>query len=103
DEYPPARYPAFVLGPAYIVGRNAIDKLLEYAPFTPFLWLEDVYVTGLVAHAAGVKHVQTERILYTKKLSRKLYVGPMAFYIGANERNKKTSWAYIMKYGPVGK
>ncbi|XP_064085525.1 beta-1,3-galactosyltransferase 5-like isoform X4 [Macrobrachium nipponense] len=101
EEYPPDRYPPFVLGPAYIVGRNAIDKLLEYTPYTPFLWLEDVYMTGLVAKAAGVKHVQAEKTLYTKKLSRRLFVGPVSFLIGASEKVKKTAWAGIIKYGPT--
>ncbi|XP_066962745.1 beta-1,3-galactosyltransferase 5-like isoform X3 [Macrobrachium rosenbergii] len=103
EEYPPDKYPPFVLGPAYIVGRNAIDKLLEYTPYTPFLWLEDVYMTGLVAKAAGIKHVQAEKTLYTKKLSRRLFVGPVSFLIGASEKVKKTAWAGIIKYGPITK
>ncbi|XP_068203276.1 beta-1,3-galactosyltransferase 5-like isoform X2 [Palaemon carinicauda] len=103
EEYPPDKYPPFVLGPAYIVGRNAIDKLLEYVPYTPFLWLEDVYMTGLVAKAAGIKHVQAEKTLYTKKLSRRLFIGPVSFLIGASEKIKKTAWAGILKYGPARK
>ncbi|KAG7168349.1 Beta-1-3-galactosyltransferase 5-like 3 [Homarus americanus] len=103
EEFPPSRFPPFMLGPAYIIGRNSIDRLLVYSSYVPFLWLEDVFLTGLVAHAAGVEHIQVEKILYTKKLSRQLYKGKVAFYPGASEKNKKNAWAGIIKYSRITK
>ncbi|KAK8733974.1 hypothetical protein OTU49_006275 [Cherax quadricarinatus] len=103
EEYPEEIFPPFVLGPAYILGRNAVDRLLAYISHTPFLWLEDVYITGLVAHAAGIKHVQVDKVLYTKKLTKKLYSGQQVFYIDASEKNKAVSWAKILKYAHVQK
>lgn len=58
EEYPERFFPPFVHGPAYIVGREAAKELLNFVPYVPFVKLEDVYVTGLVAHAAKIKHVQ---------------------------------------------
>ncbi|XP_045625542.1 beta-1,3-galactosyltransferase 1 isoform X2 [Procambarus clarkii] len=98
EEYPDKFFPPFVFGPAYIVGRNAVERLLAYVAHTPFLWLEDVYITGLVARAAGIRHVNIGRELYTKKPTRKLYGGKVAFYIGASEKNKAVAWAGILKY-----
>ncbi|XP_042894138.1 beta-1,3-galactosyltransferase 5-like [Penaeus japonicus] len=101
EEYKLDYYPPFVLGPAYIVSGNAVDRLLKYASHTPFLWLEDVYTTGLVASAAGITRVQIDRTLYTKKLSRQLYSNQIAFLIGADEKRKKIAWRGIMKNSPV--
>lgn len=101
EEYKLDYYPPFVLGPAYVVSGNAVDRLLQYAAHTPFLWLEDVYMTGLVAAAAGVNRVQAERTLYTKKLSRQLYSSQVAFLLGADDKRKKLAWSAIVKNSPV--
>ncbi|XP_037788179.1 beta-1,3-galactosyltransferase 5-like isoform X2 [Penaeus monodon] len=101
EEYKLTYYPPFVLGPAYIVSGNAVDRLLQYAAHTPFLWLEDVYITGLVASAAGINRVQAERTLYTKKLNRDLYSRQTAFLLGADEKRKKVAWSSIVRNSPV--
>ncbi|KAG0720271.1 Beta-1,3-galactosyltransferase 5 [Chionoecetes opilio] len=98
EEYPDERYPPIVLGSAYIVDRNAVDVLLAYVPYVPMLWLEDVYLTGLVAKKAGIKLKQTERTLYTKRVTRKLYFGSVTFLIDPKEKDYDVAWQGIMRY-----
>lgn len=46
--------PPFLSGTAYVVSRAAVAPLLHHATITPYINLEDVFTTGLVATAAQV-------------------------------------------------
>ena len=55
-EYPDAEYPDFCLGSlGTIFSHQALTLLLEQVPKTRFLWLEDVYNTGLLRLSAGLQ------------------------------------------------
>ncbi|XP_069952292.1 beta-1,3-galactosyltransferase 4-like isoform X2 [Cherax quadricarinatus] len=97
EEYPENIFPPFVLGPAYIVGAHAVRRLLKYVAQTPFLWLEDVFTTGLVAHLAHVPHVQTE-FLYTGNPSVELFYGQKAFMTETSEDKRRYGWEGIKKF-----
>ncbi|XP_066962720.1 uncharacterized protein [Macrobrachium rosenbergii] len=101
EEYPEKEYPPFVHGPAYVVGRAAARLLLKYAPYVPFLKLEDVYTTGLVAHAAQVKHVQINGVINTLGMSSKLFNGSQALLEETNAKSRKEAWEGIAIYAPV--
>ena len=49
-------WPHVVTGPAYVISVSVIDRLLEKALLasTPFVTMEDIYITGLVRHYANV-------------------------------------------------
>ncbi|XP_003747177.1 beta-1,3-galactosyltransferase bre-2-like [Galendromus occidentalis] len=54
EEYEAAYFPPHLQGSFYVIAESAVAKLHEYL-FTPrFLFIEDVYLTGLVARAANV-------------------------------------------------
>ncbi|KAL1435353.1 hypothetical protein MTO96_032361 [Rhipicephalus appendiculatus] len=57
EEYKPESYPDFVSGSAYVVGGEVIAPLYFQTGRVRPLWLEDVYVTGLCAEAAGIPRV----------------------------------------------
>lgn len=57
EEYKPDSYPDFVSGSAYVVGGEVIVPLYAQTGRVRPLWLEDVYVTGLCAEAAGIPRV----------------------------------------------
>ncbi|XP_063880299.1 beta-1,3-galactosyltransferase 5-like [Scylla paramamosain] len=98
EEYPLEHYPPIVLGSAYIVDRNTVDILLAYVPYVPMLWLEDVFLTGLVAKRAGIKLKQVERMLYSGRLSRRLYSGSQVFLVDPKENEVKQAWEGIVRY-----
>ena len=49
------------MGGAYLIGNQALPRLLSAAQATPLLPIEDVYVTGLCAIASKVDLIQSKR------------------------------------------
>ncbi|CAG0922543.1 unnamed protein product [Notodromas monacha] len=49
------KFPNFVTGPAYAFTSDVLPKLVAMARATPYLKLEDVYVTGVLADRAGIE------------------------------------------------
>ncbi|CAG0902541.1 unnamed protein product [Darwinula stevensoni] len=60
SEYPGSEYPPYCAGLAYALTTNSARKLLERRTRTrgsvPSLWIDDVYVTGVLAEEAGFRH-----------------------------------------------
>jgi len=48
-------YPTYVSGAAYVISGDAVGLLLSAAAGSPVFWIEDVYVTGMLARAAGLQ------------------------------------------------
>ena len=59
DEYRPSTLPDFTTGQAYLFPADVARDLYEAALERPYLKLEDVFVTGIVADAVGVGRVHT--------------------------------------------
>ena len=47
-------YPTFVTGPSYAVSKAAVPALLELAMESPYIHLEDVFITGVLAEKASI-------------------------------------------------
>ncbi|KAK3851178.1 hypothetical protein Pcinc_042157 [Petrolisthes cinctipes] len=56
SEYPGHRYPDFLAGWAYLATRSAAKALVKAAAAasTPPFWIDDVYMTGMLATVAGI-------------------------------------------------
>ncbi|KAI5631781.1 galactosyltransferase domain-containing protein [Phthorimaea operculella] len=67
-QYPKKILPDFATGPAYLLTRDAIHPLLSVALSQPYVRLEDVYVTGILANKVGVKR-QHAHEFYNRKIS----------------------------------
>jgi len=50
-------YPNFATGPAYILTGDAAKKLYDTSISLTPIYLEDVYMTGIVAEKAGVRRL----------------------------------------------
>ena len=59
--WPWNKYPPFLLGGAYLIGKQAIPRLLNAVQVTPVLPVEDVYITGLCALGGHVDSIHHER------------------------------------------
>ncbi|XP_069184854.1 beta-1,3-galactosyltransferase 1-like [Procambarus clarkii] len=55
DEYPAEVYPRHCAGPVWFLQTKLIPRLLEASKVVPFLWVDDVYITGVLANNAGIK------------------------------------------------
>ncbi|XP_077504592.1 beta-1,3-galactosyltransferase 1-like [Amblyomma americanum] len=53
--YAPDWLPMYILGPGYVMSHGAVRPLFREALLTPFLFIEDVFLTGIVAHKVGIE------------------------------------------------
>ena len=59
QEYAGEHYPDFCTGAAYVMTTDVVVELYCLTFVVPFLWLDDVYITGLlVAKSGNIKHTQ---------------------------------------------
>ena len=48
DEFAPEIYPDYCAGYAYIMTPDLAKRLLDAASTTPYFWIDDIYVTGIL-------------------------------------------------------
>ena len=76
DEYEDKKYPTYCTGIGYLLPTDVSRRLYDSAmdPNTqPKLWIDDIFVTGVAAAAAGIRHRHTSIIypyLYDNYLNR---------------------------------
>ncbi|GAB6026557.1 hypothetical protein CHUAL_012973 [Chamberlinius hualienensis] len=58
-------YPDFVTGPAYLLTMDSVPVLLKYVSKVPFFFLEDVYITGILAAKASVARIHLPKFRNT--------------------------------------
>ncbi|CAH1773094.1 unnamed protein product [Owenia fusiformis] len=54
-------YPDYCSGTAYVLTNDIINALYKAALNTPIFWLEDVYITGILAEKVKAKHIQNHK------------------------------------------
>lgn len=102
DEFPGRNsYPAYCAGLFYLTTYNVINAMYKASLRTPFFWIDDVYITGLLMGKARkllqTKYVQTEfsvkaDYLYNKTIRQNNFVG----LVGSTVQYKKL-WNYILE------
>ncbi|KAJ9599351.1 hypothetical protein L9F63_010172, partial [Diploptera punctata] len=60
-------YPNYLSGTGYVMSRDIVPRLFKAALKTPLFHLEDVYLTGMCAHAAGIRPRYHPAFSYTKR------------------------------------
>lgn len=58
QEYPARTYPTYCGGLGFILPVRTLPMLFNASRQATFLWIDDVYSTGILAKVAGVGHVQ---------------------------------------------
>lgn len=90
EEYPAEFYPPFVSGWLYITNPFTARQLAHQAREEPFFWIDDTFITGIVAEKLGIKHVALNkyfsanpefldccvRDMMIRKLKCEFWVGP---------------------------
>ncbi|XP_042211448.1 beta-1,3-galactosyltransferase 2-like [Homarus americanus] len=54
EEFPDLNYPSYCAGGAWVIATHLGSCLLHAAKTARFLWVDDVYITGVLAQPAGV-------------------------------------------------
>lgn len=62
QEYQKNMYPPFVSGWFYITTPKVAGKLVHLSEQTPYFWIDDVYVTGILAKQLKIKHYNLNKI-----------------------------------------
>ena len=57
DEFPFSFYPPYESGSAYVITGDLIHELFVTAEYVPHIFVDDVYVTGILGRILGVNHV----------------------------------------------
>lgn len=65
--YQGAVYPNYLSGTGYVMSHDVVSRLYQAALKTPLFHLEDVYLTGLCAHAAGIRPRHHPAFTYNKR------------------------------------
>ncbi|XP_021928730.1 beta-1,3-galactosyltransferase 1-like isoform X2 [Zootermopsis nevadensis] len=60
-------YPNYLSGTGYVMSRDVVLRLYQAALKTPLFHLEDVYLTGLCAHAARIRPRHHPSFTYSKR------------------------------------
>ena len=56
-EYPGTHYPDFLSGWCYVTTMAGVRAVLDMVDMEPVFWVDDVWITGVLAHKAGVQLV----------------------------------------------
>src|SRR5687768_8765346 len=62
DVFPDPVLPTFIAGPAYLVSSDAFTRIYSTSVTLTPLFLEDVYMTGIVAQNASVNRIDNKQI-----------------------------------------
>jgi len=57
QEFPFVFYPPYESGSAYVITGDLIHELFVTAEYVPHIFVDDVYVTGILGRILGVNHV----------------------------------------------
>ena len=55
NEYPHSNFPKYCPGAVVILNKRAIDDILDSVNHSPYVWVDDAYVTGVLADAGKVQ------------------------------------------------
>jgi len=72
-------FPTYCSGSAYIMSTDVVIDMYNVSLKTAFFWVDDFYITGLLAHKVGVVH---------KKFNSVYTLGPSTFLQKFTEQNK---------------
>ncbi len=84
-EFPDDYFPTYCSGSAFILTTDVIEAMYEASFKVPFFWVDDYFVTGLLAQKVGVKH---------RKLNSAYSLGPSTFYDKFTEEGKWQSLTF---------
>ncbi|XP_069142678.1 beta-1,3-galactosyltransferase 1-like [Argopecten irradians] len=54
EDFEPNYFPPYCSGSAFILSIDVIKRMSEVAQYVPFFWVDDYYITGMLAKRVGV-------------------------------------------------
>lgn len=102
-EYVDDVFPTYCSGSAYILTSGVVGKLATAAKDVAFFWIDDFYVTGLLAKRSGVSHVKLNSVYvlspntFYGKFSEASSRKKLIFGHVQNVNDMKTVWRIIYR------
>ncbi|CAN7989064.1 unnamed protein product, partial [Ixodes hexagonus] len=90
--FPLEKYPDFVAGPSYLMTGDSAPLLAEFCVTVPYLYLEDVFLTGLVAEKARVRRLSDNGLCNYRKVLIPCIRPRMITSHGYHPADLNTSW-----------
>ncbi|XP_013379989.1 beta-1,3-galactosyltransferase 1 [Lingula anatina] len=66
EEFKDDFFPMYCSGSAYIMSGDVVKGMFQVSLSTPFFWVDDFYVTGLLAHRLDLKHQSFNSVYHFK-------------------------------------
>ncbi|KAJ0171194.1 hypothetical protein K1T71_013393 [Dendrolimus kikuchii] len=66
EEFPLAFYPTYCAGWAILYSQDVVSRLLKEAQLTPYFWIDDVHITGVIAQKIGVARTPLSSLVLTQ-------------------------------------
>jgi hypothetical protein len=85
EEFKDDYFPTYCSGSAFIMTPDVMADMYNASQYTPFFWVDDFYVTGLLAQKVGVTH-QKFNSVYT--------LGPSTFFEKFSDESKWRTYAF---------
>ncbi|KAK7068501.1 hypothetical protein SK128_009088 [Halocaridina rubra] len=95
-DYSSEKYPAFCSGLMWFIPTRLIPRLLYASQEAPFLWIDDVYVTGILAEKANISLVDDPDGFGSQKINRKDIGRLMSWH--AIKADRRQCWNDIVKH-----
>lgn len=61
DIYPPDSYPVYAQSIGYLLSGNLIPQLVEESFKVPLLWIEDIFITGILTKNLNVNYIHSTK------------------------------------------
>jgi len=58
EQFPFEFFPPYESGSAYVISADLVGELLEASRYVPSIFIDDVYITGILGRILGVQHVR---------------------------------------------
>ncbi|CDW57568.1 Galactosyl T domain containing protein [Trichuris trichiura] len=100
DEFSQRVYPKYCSGSSYSLTMRAVRPLLDSVKHTTFLWVDDAYITGLLASVAKV-HLTDIRSIYkfSDDKMKNFFDNPSIFVHLPNTMNKRYAlWKKTLEF-----
>ncbi|KAH6934351.1 hypothetical protein HPB50_023043 [Hyalomma asiaticum] len=107
EEYASDVYPNYCAGQAIIMKLATLSTLVDASVLVPYFWIEDVYVTGIVADFANVNLVDLSRHIILEKHKNLVTVGDATLFVhmrsaGVPDDKRTSLWEAILRSNQSG-
>ncbi|XP_076057012.1 lactosylceramide 1,3-N-acetyl-beta-D-glucosaminyltransferase-like isoform X2 [Oratosquilla oratoria] len=96
-QYPFSKYPDYCSGFAWLTLTKSVSRLLQESRNVPFLWVDDAWLTGVVAREAGLKVSKAYNNLFEMKLTDSSQLQKERIFYHVESGNRLAYWEQLLK------